>query len=69
MNGIDWALLKRGYKGVYHNWSMKHCHRYVNDFAFRLNERNVKNHTMDRINSVIRNSIGKRLTYKELIGG
>ena len=29
VNGIESvrAVLKRGYKGVYHNWSMKHCHR------------------------------------------
>lgn len=69
INGIEsvWAVLKRGYKGVYHNWSMKHCHRYVDEFSFRLNKGNVKNPTMDRIDSVISGAVGKRLTYKELI--
>ena len=69
VNGIEsvWAVLKRGYKGVYHNWSMKHCYRYVNEFTFRLNEGNCKIHTMDRIDSVISGAIGKRLTYQNLI--
>ena len=67
-NGIEsvWAVLKRGYNGVYHNWSMKHMKRYVNEFAFRLNDGNCRVDTMDRMAAVIRGSIGKRLTYKEL---
>lgn len=67
-NGIEsvWAVLKRGYNGVYHNWSRKHMRRYVNEFVFRLNEGNVRNHTMVRLDHIIRNAVGKRLTYKEL---
>ena len=44
-NGIDqvsWAVLKRVHKGVYHQWSRKHGHRYVNEIAFRLVEGSVK---------------------------
>ncbi len=44
-NGIEqsvWEVLKRGYNGVYHNWSVKHLHRYVDEFTFRLNEGNCK---------------------------
>lgn len=68
-NGIEsvWAVLKRGYNGVYHHWSKKHMRRYVNEFVFRLNEGNVRNHTMVRLNHLISNAIGKRLTYEELI--
>lgn len=67
-NGIEsvWAVLKRGYNGVYHNMSSKHLHRYVNEFSFRLNEGDVKRHTLDRIDSLVDQSMGKRLTYKEL---
>ncbi len=67
-NGIEsvWAVLKRGYNGVYHNWSRKHMRRYVNEFVFRLNEGNVRNHTMVRLDHIIRNAVGKRLTYKDL---
>jgi DUF2075 family protein len=33
-----WALLKRGYHGVFHHFSDKHIGRYVDEFVFRLND-------------------------------
>jgi len=68
-NGIEsvWAVLKHGYNGAYHNMSTKHLRRYVNEFSFRLNEGDVKIHTLDRINSLIDQTVAKRLTYAELI--
>ena len=68
-NGIEsvWAVLKRGYYGTYHQISMKHLDRYVDEFTFRLNEGNVKSDTIDRINSLVSGGKGKRLTYQELI--
>ena len=67
-NGIEsvWAVIKRGYNGVYHNWSVKHMQRYINEFTFRLNDGNVQIDTMDRISELVRQSVGKRLTYAEL---
>ena len=67
-NGIEsvWAVLKRGYNGVYHQWSRKHMAAYVNEFTFRLNEGNVRRPTMKRLESLIQGSFGKRLTYKDL---
>ena len=68
-NGIEsvWAVLKRGIHGVYHQVSPKHLHRYVDEFTFRLNEGDVKRHTMRRLESFIDAIVGKRLTYAALI--
>jgi transposase-like protein len=67
-NGIEsvWAVLKRGLHGVYHHASPKHLPRYVDEFTFRLNEGNVKRHTLDRLDSFIRATTGKHITYAEL---
>ncbi len=68
-NGIEsvWAVLKRGYVGTFHNISVKHLALYVNEFTFRLNKGSVKINLMDRISSMANGTMGKRLTYKELI--
>jgi transposase-like protein len=67
-NSIEsvFAVLKRGLIGVYHHTSQKHLGRYVDEFAFRLNEGNVKNHTLTRLDSFVDGVAGKRLTYKRL---
>jgi hypothetical protein len=67
-NGIEsvWAVLKRGLHGVYHHVTAKHLGRYVDEFAFRLNEGNVKRHTLERLASFVDAVAGKRITYKEL---
>ncbi len=68
-NSIEsvFAVLKRGLVGVYHHASDKHLGRYVDEFAFRLNDGDVKRHTLDRLDSLIDAAEGKRLTYKRLI--
>jgi hypothetical protein len=68
-NSIEsvWAVMKRGMHGVYHHASPKHLHRYVDEFTFRLNEGDVKRHTLDRLDSFIAAVDGKRLTYARLI--
>ncbi len=67
-NSIEsvWAVLKRGFYGTYHNWSKKHCHRYINEFVFRLNDGNCRIDTINRVCSLIANITGKRLTYENL---
>lgn len=69
INSIEsvWAVMKRGLHGVYHHASDKHLGRDVNEFAFRLNEGNVKRHTLDRLDSFVDVVTGARITYKELI--
>jgi len=70
-NGIEsvWAVMKRGYNGVYHNWSVKHRSRYINEFAFRLNEGNCEIDTQARIDAWLTQAVGKRLTYARLTAG
>jgi transposase-like protein len=67
-NGIEsvWAVLKRGLHGVYHHASPKHLHRYVDEFTFRLNDGDVAIHTLDRLDSFVDRTAGKRLTYARL---
>lgn len=67
-NSIEsvWAVMKRGVHGVYHQVSRKHLRRYVDEFAFRLNEGNVKVHTFKRLDSMIALVGNRRITYKEL---
>lgn len=68
-NGTEsvFAVLKRGIIGVYHHISPKHTGRYVDEFAFRLNDGDVKRPTMARLDSFVDGMNLKRLTYKDLI--
>ena len=60
--------MKRGRKGVYHQWSKKHLHRYIEEFAFRLDKGNCERDTIDRVKALVQGSEGKRLTYEKLTG-
>ena len=60
-----WALVKRGYYGTHHWWSMKHLHRYISEYAYRQNTIGVSGEPA--LGGIIRNSEGKRLPYAKLI--
>lgn len=65
-NGVEsfWSMLKRAYMGVYHWWSPKHAHRYVDECAGHYNTKSLS--TLNRLSSLFNGMQGKRLTYKEL---
>ena len=56
-----WSVLKRSIVGTWHHVSPKHLARYVNEATFRLNEGNVNNDTIDRMESLIRKIGGFRI--------
>src|SRR5437870_7519711 len=62
-----WSLLKRGLHGTYVSVEPFHLFRYLDEQAFRYNHRKELNDG-DRFSLVISQVVGKRLTYKELIG-
>ena len=66
-NGIEsfWSMLKRGYIGTHHWFSEKHMNKYVNEYCARQNLR--QQDTIEQMNTIIQNMVGKRLKYKELI--
>ena len=66
-NGLEnfWTLLKRAIKGTCVNVEPFRLHAYIDEQAFRFNER----HDNDggRFLTAIRQATGKRLMYKDLI--
>ena len=65
-NGIEnfWSLFKRGVIGSFHQVSVKHLHRYLNEFSFRFNSRDSQD-IFGRI--VVNLAIGAALRYAVLI--
>jgi transposase-like protein len=68
-NGLEnfWSLLKRSLKGTYVSVDPAHLQRYVDEQCFRFNNRENMNDA-DRFETAMQQIVGKRLTYKELIG-
>jgi transposase-like protein len=69
-NGLEnfWPLLKRPIKGTYVSVEPWHLFRYLDEQAFRLNQRRDPSGDGGRFIKVLRTVVGRRLTYKELIG-
>jgi transposase-like protein len=68
-NGLEnfWSLLKRGLNGTYVSVEPFHLFRYLDEQAYRYNNRKGMNDA-DRFVDVMRNTSGKRLTWKQLTG-
>jgi transposase-like protein len=68
-NGLEnfWSLLKRSIKGTYVAVEPFHLFRYLDEQSFRFNNRKVTD-GMRFLRAAV-GVIGKRVTYKELIGG
>lgn len=60
------SLLKRGIMGAFHHVSEKHLGRYLAEFDRRWNTRTDNDGT--RAVNVIKTALGKRLTYRALVG-
>ena len=56
------SILKRGINGVYHHVSQQHLKRYLGEFDFRYNERQIND--AERADKALRGIAGKRLTYR-----
>ena len=73
-NGLEnyWSLLKRCVRGTYVNVEPFHLFRYLDEEAFRFNERKYPDggvkRDAERFRDVAAGVAGKRLTYKKLTG-
>jgi transposase-like protein len=72
-NGLEnfWSLFKRHLAGTYVAVEPFHMQAYLDEQVFRYNNRGSKTapkNDADRFDLVLRNLVGKRITYKELTG-
>jgi transposase-like protein len=67
-NGMEnfWSLLKRSIKGTYVSVEPFHLFRYLDEQAFRFNERGGND--SDRFEMTTKQIVGRRVTYKALTG-
>jgi len=67
-NGLEnfWSLLKRGLHGTYISVEPFHLFRYIDEQAYRFNNRKMTD--AERFASVLKNIVGRRLTYEQLTG-
>ena len=69
-NGMEnfWCLLKRAIRGTYVSVEPYHLFRYLDEQAFRFNERKHEDGDLGRFLLAMAGIIGKRLTWKKLTG-
>lgn len=57
------SVFKRGMRGVYQHCSEKHLQRYLDEFDFRYNRREITD--SERSDLALMGIVGKRLTYRQ----
>ena len=62
-----WSLLKRGLNGTYISVEPFHLFRYIDEQAFRYNNRKNTN-DQGRFNIAVSQIVGRRLTYAQVTG-
>ena len=69
-NGIEnfWSCLKRGLNGTYISVEPIHLDAYVDEQVFRFNNRYDKRGDAGRFKAVLKDIVGRTLTYAELTG-
>jgi hypothetical protein len=67
-NGLEnfWSLVKRGLNGTYVSVEPFHLFRYLDEQAFRYNNRKMND--SERFDILVRQIIGKRITWNQLTG-
>ena len=65
-NGIEgvWSLFKRSIIGTFHNMSLKHMDRYLEELEWRFNNRNNPNIFPDTLRRILNTEV---LTYRKLV--
>ena len=58
-------MLKRGYVGVFHDFTWEHLDRYLAEFSYRWNMLDLS--SGQRTDAILKAGVGGRLTYEELI--
>lgn len=58
------SIFKRGMRGVYQHCSERHLQRYLTEFDFRYNSRDIND--FERAEMAVRGAEGKRLTYRRV---
>ena len=61
------SILKRGITGIYYHVSRAHLDRYLSEFDFRYNRREISESA--RTTAALQMAEGKRLTYRATFGG
>ncbi len=58
------SIFKRGMKGIYQHCGERHLHRYLTEFDFRYNARQITD--AERAAKALQGITGKRLTYRRI---